>query len=175
MPVLQTARLTLERFTTDDAEFVLALLNEPSFLQFIGDRGVRTLDDARRYIVDGPLTSYERFGFGLYAVRLTGGVDPIGMCGLLRRETLDAPDIGFAFSPAYWGNGYARESATAVLAYAVRDLGITRLLAIVSPGNIASIAVLEALGMRFQGMQRLAPGDRDVHVYGRDLAPPDAG
>lgn len=175
MPVLQTARLTLERFTTDDAEFVLALLNEPSFLQFIGDRGVRTLDDARRYIVDGPVASYERFGFGLYAVRRTSGVAPIGMCGLLRRETLDAPDIGFAFSPAYWGNGYARESAAAVLDHARRDLGITRLLAIVSPENRASIAVLEALGMRFQDMQRLAPGGTDVHVYSCDLTPPDAG
>lgn len=175
MPVLQTARLTLERFTTDDAEFVLALLTEPSFLQFIGDRGVRTLDDARRYIADGPLTSYERFGFGLYAVRLTGGVAPIGMCGLLRRETLDAPDIGFAFSPAYWGNGYARESAAAVLEYAKADLGITRLLAVVSPGNRASIAILEALGLRFQEMKRLTPDGKDVQLFSRALEPPDAG
>ena len=169
MPVLQTARLVLDRFTTDDAEFVLALLNEPSFLRFIGDRGVRTVEDARNYIIEGPVHSYERFGFGLYLVRLRNGGVPIGMCGLLRRETLEDADVGFAFSPAFWGNGYARESAAAVVEYAMRDLGLTRLVAIVSPENRASISVLEDLGLRFEKTTKLTPEGKDIQLFGRAL------
>lgn len=169
MPVLQTARLVLDRFTTDDAEFVLALLNEPSFLRFIGDRGVRTVEDARNYIIEGPVQSYERFGFGLYLVRLRNGGVPIGMCGLLRRETLEDADVGFAFSPAFWGNGYARESAAAVVEYAMRDLGLTRLVAIVSPENRASISVLEDLGLRFEKTTKLTPEGKDIQLFGRAL------
>ncbi|MEO8623778.1 MAG: GNAT family N-acetyltransferase [bacterium] len=171
MPVLQTARLTLDRITADDAEFIRALLTEPSFLRYIGDRGVQTADDARRYIEEGPVASYAAHGFGLYLVRLTDGGTPIGMCGLLKREALQDVDVGFALRPAYWGNGYARESALAVMHHARDDFGLTRLAAIVSPDNKPSISVLEALGLRFEETRQLTADTEPVQVFGCDLGP----
>ncbi|MEA2206372.1 MAG: hypothetical protein QOE77_3148 [Blastocatellia bacterium] len=163
MKVLETDRLNLRRISTDDAEFILQLLNEPSFLEFIGDRGVRTLEDARNYILNGPMASYERFGFGLYLTELKEPRVPIGMCGLLKRDTLEDVDIGFAFVPQYWKQGYAMESAAAVMAHAKDAFGLNRLAAITSPGNEPSIALLLKLGMRFEKLTRLtaeAPGIR---------------
>lgn len=168
-PVLRTARLALDRITEDDAAFILTLLNEPSFLQFIGDRGVRTLDDARAYIAAGPVASYDAHGFGLYLVRRTADDAPVGMCGLLRRPTLDDADVGFAFLPSFWGQGYAREAAAAVLTHAKRDFGLTRLVAIVSPGNTASTRLLDALGLRYEETRRLTPQDKEVQIFGCTL------
>src|SRR2546427_4029250 len=118
MNILETQRLVLRQLSTDDAEFIVALLNEPSFIRYIGDKGVRNLDDARQYILNGPVDSYERNGFGLYLVELKENAIPIGISGLVRRDTLPDADIGFAFLPAYWSKGYAIESATAVMTYA---------------------------------------------------------
>src|SRR5580765_5730685 len=115
MLVLQTERLRLRSFTTGDAPFVLTLLNEPSFLRFIGDKNVRTLEDARQYLLNGPIASYEQNGFGILLVELKDANVPIGMCGLIKREELPEPDIGFAFIPDYWGRGFAFEAATAVM------------------------------------------------------------
>jgi RimJ/RimL family protein N-acetyltransferase len=117
-PLLETSRLELRRLSEDDAPFILALLNEPSFIRNIGDRGVRTIDDARGYIAQGPMASYARFGFGLYLVELREPRTPIGICGILKRDQLPDPDIGFAYLPAYWSKGCAREAAEAVKAYA---------------------------------------------------------
>lgn len=150
MKVLETDRLVLRRLTEADAPFILQLVNEPSWLQFIGDRGVRTLDDARTYIVNGPIAMYARVGFGLLLVELKTTGTPIGMCGLLKRDTLPDVDIGFAFIPAYWGQGYARESAAAVLAWGKTTLGLKRLVAIASPDNQRSIQLLEKLGFAFE-------------------------
>ncbi|MEP7000888.1 MAG: GNAT family N-acetyltransferase [bacterium] len=169
MPVLRTARLTLDRITADDAEFILALLTEPSFLRYIGDRGVQSVDDARRYIDEGPVASYAANGFGLYLVRLAESGTPIGMCGLLKRATLQDVDVGFALRPAYWGNGYARESALAVMQHARDDFGLTRLAAIVSPDNQSSISLLEALGLRFEETRQLTIDTEAVQVFGREL------
>ena len=152
MTVLETERLILRHFNLDDAPFVLTLLNEPSFLHYIGDKKVRTLDDARQYIINGPRASYERHGFGLYRVELAGSNTPIGMCGLLKRDELADPDIGFAFLPDYWNKGFAFEAATAVLNYAREQLKIHRVLAIVNPDNDASIKLLKKLGLRFERM-----------------------
>ena len=165
MQILQTARLTLRRFTADDAEFIHALLNEPSFLRFIGDRGVRTVEDAARYIADGPVASYAQHGFGLYLVCLTQDGTAIGMCGLLKRDSLVDVDLGFAFLPAHGGNGYARESARAVIGLAREEFALSRIVAIVSPDNAASIAVLEALDFRFERVHRLALDREEVRVY----------
>ncbi len=118
MVVFETDRLVLRRLTVDDSGFILRLLNEPSFLQQIGDRGVRNLADAKQYILSGPIASYERHGFGLFLVELKDGLVPIGICGLLKRDALDDVDVGFAFVPESWSKGYAFESASAVLAYA---------------------------------------------------------
>src|SRR6266576_4139031 len=146
MKVLETDRLVLRRFTPADAEFILALLNDPSFIRFIGDKRVRNVDDARNYILNGPVASYERFGFGLYAVELKAGNVPVGMCGILQRDTLPHPDIGFAFLPAYWNQGYAFESAAAVMDHARETLKLGCILAITSPDNEPSGKLLEKIG-----------------------------
>jgi RimJ/RimL family protein N-acetyltransferase len=169
MKILETARLNLRRLSTDDAEFILQLLNEPSFLEFIGDRGVRTLEDARNYIRNGPMASYERFGFGLYLTELKEPHVPIGMCGLLKRDTLEDVDIGFAFVPQYWKQGYAMESAAAVMAHAKDAFGLNRLAAITSPENEPSIALLLKLGMRFEKLTRLTEAAPEIKLFICDL------
>lgn len=160
-----TARLRLRELAAADAPFILALLNEPSFIQNIGDRGVRTLEDARAYIENGPLTSYARFGFGLYLVELIESGESIGICGILQRDALPDPDLGFAFLPAHWNRGYAVESASAVRHYARAELGLGRLLAITNPANAGSIRVLEKLGFRFERMTRMAEGQPELKVF----------
>lgn len=163
--VVVAPRLILRRLTADDAAFMLTLLNEPSFIRNIGDRGVRTIPEAVAYIAQGPQASYERFGFGLYRVELKATGAPIGICGLLKRDELPDADIGFAFLPAYWSQGYALEAATAVTAYARDVIGLTRLLAIVSPLNDSSIRLLGKLGFRFGSMMRLTPDAHEVKLF----------
>jgi [ribosomal protein S5]-alanine N-acetyltransferase len=167
--VLETPRLVLRELTQDDAPFALRLVNEPSWLRFIGDRGVRTLEDARRYLADGPIASYARNGFGLWAVVPRGAPAPLGMCGLIRRESLPDVDVGFAFLPETWGRGLATESAAAVLDHARDRLGVRRVLAITDPENAASIRVLERIGMRREGSVRLPGETLDLHLFVRDL------
>lgn len=163
MTVLETERLVLRRMTTDDAPFILELLNEPSFLEFIGDKGVRNLEDARGYILNGPVASYERFGFGLFLVSLKSDAAPIGMCGLLKRDTLPDVDVGYALRPPWWGQGYAIEAATAVMALGREKFGLRRIVAITSPTNTSSKALLEKLGMRYEATLNLTPGqDTDL-------------
>jgi len=167
MTVLETARLVLRRMSADDAPFIVELLNEASFVRHIGDKGVRTREEAVQYILTGPVSSYERLGFGLYLVELKSGSgrEPIGMCGLLKRESLDEADLGFAFLPQFWSKGYAFESASAVLAYARETLGLQRVLAITSDGNVASIRLLGKLGFRFVRMARLSEGQPEVGLF----------
>ena len=167
--VLETERLILRKLCTEDAAFILRLVNEPSWLQFIGDRGVRMIEDARQYILKGPVDSYERLGFGLFAVEVKDGGIAIGICGLLKRDSLDDVDIGFAFLPEFWGKGYAYESASAVLAFAT-TLGLNRVVAIVSKENLPSISVLEKVGMRFERMMRLPGEEEDVLLYASQSA-----
>jgi RimJ/RimL family protein N-acetyltransferase len=165
-PILETDRLVLRPLFEADAGFVLRLLNEPSFLKHIGDKGVRTREDAVAYIHDGPMRSYARFGFGLYLVALRATNRPIGLCGLLRREALEDVDVGFAFLPDARGKGYAFESAAAVLAYGRASLGLTRIVAIAAPENDASIRLLQKLGFAFE-RQICLPGDeKAVALYG---------
>lgn len=140
----------MRRLVLDDAAFILELLNEPAFLENIGDRGARTLADARRYIARGPVASYRKFGFGLYMVELKDSGAPIGICGLLKRDWLADVDIGFAFLQKYWSRGYARESAAAVMHYGWTTLRLKRIVAITKPTNQPSITLLERLGLRFE-------------------------
>ncbi len=167
--MLETDRLVLRRMVLEDADFMLKLLNEPSFRLFIGDRGVRTEDDARAYISSGPINSYERFGFGLYLTELKTDGRPIGICGLLKRESLEDADIGFALLPEFWSNGYASESARAVMAYARDTLGLDRVVAVTTPDNHGSIRVLEKLGMKFERTARLVEGGPELELYARDF------
>lgn len=169
-PLIETQRLTLRRLAEDDADFILGLLNEPSFLQYIGDRGVRTPEDARAYIRNGPMASYARHGFGLLLVVRQEDGAPIGMCGLLKRDALDDVDVGFAFLPAHWSKGYAAEAAAAVLAHGRTTLALTRVVAITQADNLGSIRVLEKLGFTFERMIRM-PGEMvEIQLFGRDLA-----
>ena len=169
MKILETERLILRQFSTDDADFILRLLNEPSFIQNIGDRGVRTLDDARSYILRVPIASYDKNGFGLNLVTLRETGSSIGMCGLIKRDELEDVDIGYAFLPEYWSRGYAVEAATAVKEYARTVIGLKRLVAITDPENQASIRVLEKIGMRFERMIRLSEDDIELKLLAADI------
>lgn len=151
--------------TADDAGFILKLVNEPSFLRFIGDKGVRNEADAVNYIQTGPVSSYERFGFGLYLVELKEDGIPIGMCGLVKRDSLPDVDVGFAFLPAFWSKGYAFEAATAVKAYGKDVLGIDRLLAITNPDNESSIRLLEKIGLKFERMIRMSEDSSELKLF----------
>jgi RimJ/RimL family protein N-acetyltransferase len=168
MKILETDRLTLRQVTIEDAHFILKLLNEPSFLSYIGDKGVRTLDDARDYILKGPVESYRRFGFGLYLTELKENGISIGMCGLLKRESLKDVDIGYALLPQFWGQGYASEAASAVMAYGKSVLGLNRIVAVTSPDNQSSIKVLEKLGLRYERMVRLSEDEREIKLFAPD-------
>ncbi len=165
MTILETQRLTLRKITVDDAVFMLDLLNQPSFIQFIGDRGVRTLDDARKLIEERYLTAYERLGFGIYLTLLRDTSIPIGICGLVKRDGLDDVDIGYAFLPRYWSKGYASEAALAVLAYARGTLGMKRIFGITTPDNTSSIRVLEKIGLKFERMIRLPGENADLNLF----------
>ena len=169
LPELQTPRLSLRRLEFDDSEFLVGLLNQPSFLANIGDRGVRNVEDAHRYLREGPMAMYEKFGFGLWHVSSRADGAPMGMCGLLRRDILPDVDIGYAFLPEYWGKGFAFEAAEATVAHAARKFGLERVIAVVSEGNDGSIRVIEKLGMKVERMVSMRPDEPDVRLYGRSL------
>jgi ribosomal-protein-alanine N-acetyltransferase len=163
--VLETPRLILRRFTPDDAAFAMALVNDPAWIANIGERHVRSLEDARVYLEKGAIAMYEREGFGLYAVVQKNSGTIIGMCGLVKRAGLDDVDIGFAFLPDYRRLGYAVESAEAVRDYATVILGLKRLVAIVSPANQLSIRLLEKLGFRYERPVTLPGDDEEISLY----------
>ena len=171
MFILETQRLILRHLSPEtDAEFILQLLNEPSFLRYIGDKNVRTLDDARLYILNGPVKSYAQNGFGLYKVELKQTGTPIGISGLVKRDSLPDPDIGFAFLPEHWNNGYAFESALAVMGYAREMLELKRILAITTPDNDASAKLLGKIGLRFDRMITLSEDAPEVKLFISDAA-----
>lgn len=149
--ILETKRLILRELNTRDAAFILTLLNTPTWLKFIGDRGVKNLDDAEKYILNGPVKSYTENGFGLYIVQLKNGGIPIGMCGLIKRDFLEDPDIGFALLPEFEGKGYGYESSSAVLSYAQKELGMKKIAAITVKENTNSIHLLEKIGLHEEG------------------------
>jgi RimJ/RimL family protein N-acetyltransferase len=165
MKVFETERLILRHQTIEDAAFILELLNDSSWIQYIGDRGVRTIDDARDYILKGALEMYARLGFGFYLTELKDGGTPIGICGLVKRDFLDDVDVGFAFLPRFWGKGYAFEAASAVMGYAKSVLGLRRIVAITSLDNHASAKLLEKLGLHFEGLIRYPDTDEEVHLF----------
>lgn len=165
MKILETERLELRRLTPDDAPFILELLNDPLFLRFVGDKGVRTLDGARDYIIGGPMASYAQHGFGLFHVSLKAGGTPIGMCGLLKREVLEDVDIGFAYLPRFSGQGYATEAARATLDYGRTVLGLRRIVAITAPDNAGSQSVLRKIGLRYAKTLRLPAYQTDSLLF----------
>jgi RimJ/RimL family protein N-acetyltransferase len=166
--VIETERLILRELEAEDAAFILELLNDPAWLRYIGDKGVRTLDDARAYIRNGPGDMYARHGFGLYRVETKNDGTPVGICGLLKRETLPDVDLGFAFLPAFRAQGYAREAAVATLVHARNVLKIERVVAITSIDNENSGKLLEKIGLRFERMLQLDGGD-EVKLFSVDF------
>lgn len=165
MSVAETARLRLRRLTAEDAAFVLELLSDADFIANIGDRGVHSLEQARRYIAEGPGASYERHGFGLYLVELKAGARALGLCGLLRRDSHPDVEIGFALLPQARGKGYALEAATATMKLATESLALTRIVAITAPGNTDSIRVLERVGLRFERMVHFTPDGNESRFF----------
>lgn len=169
---IETPRLWLREFTEEDAAFVLQLLNEPSFIEFIGDRGVRTPEDARRYLREGPMASYHANGHGLLRVDLKPDCRPIGLCGLVKRDTLPDPDIGFALLPEFWNRGYVTEAASAAMAHGRRSLGLQTILGITSPHNVRSIAVLGKLGLSFIEEKPLGDKPQPLRIFAAALNSP---
>lgn len=165
-PILQTSRLALRQLDVDDAPFILRLLNDPAWLRYIGDRGVRTVDGAREYLEERVISMYAKLGFGLWMVETKEGGVPTGICGLVKRDVLPEVDLGFAFMPAFRGRGYAYESALAVRDHAVGALGLPRLLAITTPANASSARLLERLGFAPEREMPWAGDEKDmVTVY----------
>lgn len=165
MKIFESQRLRLRRLHSDDAAFILRLVNEPSWLRYIGDKNVNTLHDAEQYIETGPNEMYKRLGFSMYLVELKLNCEPMGLCGLIKRDSLQHVDIGFAFLPEFRGNGYAFESASAVLAYAKADLGFKKIAAITSQHNAASSKLLEKLGFRFEQMTKVKGNGEPIMLY----------
>ncbi|RLV58457.1 N-acetyltransferase [Parashewanella curva] len=149
MAFLTTERLSIRRVEESDLEFIFRIVNTPGYIRFIGDNKVRTLDHARAYIMNGPKTSYQQYGFGLFHVSLISTGEAIGLCGLTKREFLPFVEIGYAYLPCYWGNGYAREAAQAIYRYGYDKLKVHRIMAVVRPDNPGSKAVLSGLGLRY--------------------------
>jgi RimJ/RimL family protein N-acetyltransferase len=165
MTIVETPRLRLRELTVEDAEFVFRLVNEPSFLSNIGDKGVNNLDGARQFILEGPWTRQERRGYGQFLVELKEGGVPIGVCGLVYRESLDVTDVGFALLPEYWRRGFAYEAADAMLQYGHSTLGIDKIVGLTSEENLASISVLEKLGMNFERNVKMSDDDPGTVLY----------
>jgi ribosomal-protein-alanine N-acetyltransferase len=165
MSVIETARLRLREMCGGDAGFILEVLTDPDFVANVGDRGVHDVPAARRYVADGPGGSYAKYGFGLYLVELLADGTPLGICGLLRRDSHPDVEIGFAFVPRARGQGYALEAAQATLAFAQRTLGLTRIVALTAPDNHPSIRILESIGLRFARMVRFGPDAAERRLF----------
>ena len=165
MPILVTERLALRELALGDADFIFKLLNDPAFIRFIGDRNIRSTDDAKHYLRQGPLASYQRHGFGLYLVEEKSNGAPVGMCGLIKRDTLPDVDIGYAFLPEFRSRGYALEAAAAVMNYGKEGLKLKRIVAIVTPDNERSIHLLSKLGLQFERMITWPEDGSELKLY----------
>ena len=164
MKILETKRLTLREFTIDDAPFISELLNSPGWLNNIGSRNIAGLNEAGKYIIEVISPSYEKNGFGFYMMETKGGT-PVGMCGLVKRESLEDVDIGFAILPEYEGQGYTSEAALATMEYAKTSLKLRRIAAITVPHNSGSICILKKLGMTLEKMIRLPDDDEELMLF----------
>jgi len=169
--LIRTERLRLRWITLDDADLLLAIWNDPDFIRYVGDRGIRTLDEARKTAKEKVLKHYEEHGYGPYRVSRLETDQAMGICSLLKRENLEHPDIGYGFLPGFCGQGFAIEAAQAVLTHARDDMELPYLSAIVSPENTRSTRLLEKLGMKAESSVRMPGEDEDLLLYGIDLGP----
>ena len=164
--VIETERLILRKFTLEDAPFLLELVNTPAWLQFIGDRNVHTVEESENYLRNGNLKSYAEYGFGFYLVVIKETNEAIGMCGLVKRDSLEDVDIGFAFMPDSIGKGYGYEAASATLDYALNVLKLGRIVAIVDPQNASSIALIKKIGLKYEKMVQISTNDIELMLFG---------
>jgi RimJ/RimL family protein N-acetyltransferase len=169
MKILETTRLTLRTINADDDLFYYELVNDPTWLEHIGDKGIRTVAEARTAILEGPCVMQQRLGHSLYVMERKSDGQPLGLCGLIKRDSLPDVDIGYAIRPAYFGQGYTYEAAAAVVAYARDVLGIKRLMGITNPANTVSINLLAKLGLSFIEFKVLPPDGRPTNIYSREL------
>lgn len=169
MNILDTERLRLRTIDVDDAAFYYELVNDPTWLEFIGDKGIRSVEGARTAIIDGPRAMQQRYGHSLYVMERKSDGVALGLCGLIKRDGLDDVDIGYAIRPAWFGQGYTYEAAVAVVAYARGQLRMKRLLGLTNPGNVNSIRLLQKLGLEFVELRNLPPNDRPTNIYRIEL------
>lgn len=170
MPIAETQRLVISKFTVKDAPFFLELANSPTWIKYIGDRNLKTVEDAEEYIKSRPLKSYSDFGFGFYKLLLKEeNLKPIGTCGLVKREELDDVDIGFAMLPDYEGKGFGFESSNAILELAKNKFKIKRISAITLPNNNKSIKLLEKLGLTFEKKVKPFEDDEELLLFVKTL------
>ncbi|WP_395802553.1 GNAT family N-acetyltransferase [Daejeonella sp.] len=167
--ILETERLALRELNENDASFILELLNTDGWLKYIGDRNVKSEDQASDYLMNGPIKSYKDNGYGLYLVELKSEKIPIGMCGIIKRDNLELPDIGYAFLPMYYGLGYAFEAAKQTLNYAEFNLNLNKILAITNPDNFSSIKLLEKLGFAFQKFIKAPHDGAELRLFSKIL------
>jgi len=163
--IVETKRLIIRKITIEDAVFILRLVNEPSFASNIGDKGLKNLHDAERFILEGYWTNQECPGHGMFLVELKDEGVSIGGCGLLYRKNLDVTDIGFAFLPEYWNRGFAYEAAEAILKYGRSDLGIAKIVGLTTEDNFGSINLLKKLGMDFEKTVKMFDDDPGTVLY----------
>lgn len=168
MTIVETEHLILRTFSIQDAAFMLRLVNEPSWIAYIGDHDVHDLGEARDYIRNGPLAMFDEYGFSLCMVELKNGRVPIGVCGIVKRDSLPDPDLGFALLPEFAGKGHAYEAARAILDYGRAQLGIARVLAISLPHNLRSIRLLERLGFTYVRMFRPDDESPELRMFAND-------
>ena len=164
--ILETERLVLREIdAVVDAPLLLELLNEPAFLRYVGDRGVRTVDDASEYIRSRIVPSYAKNGFGFYVAQLKANGESVGICGLVRRDGMEDVDVGFSTTARHWQRGYGFEAASALMAHGRAVHGLERIVAVADPENAASVALLQKLGLRFAKIIRLPGQERDTGLF----------
>ena len=163
--ILKTKRLYLRRLIRDDAEFILQLLNEPSWLEFIGNKNVDNLNDAKKYIELAPMNMYERYGFGLFLVCALETSVPMGLCGLIKRDNFDDADLGYALLPEFWNKGFALEAVESVLKYAKNTHHLSRILALSKSSNAPSIKLLNKVGFEFDRDLKLIENEENLQIY----------
>lgn len=163
--ILETERLILRQFTIDDTKFILELVNSQGWIANIGDRNIKTNEQAKVYLQNGPLKSYGTNGFGLWLVEVKSDKTPIGMCGIIKRDDIENPDIGFAFLPAFTGKGFAYEIANATMTFAISTLKLPAIFAITIPANKRSIKLLEKIGLRFSKTLDFANDNQELMLF----------
>jgi [ribosomal protein S5]-alanine N-acetyltransferase len=169
MTIIDTNRLVIRNITEQDFNFIFRLLNEPSWIKYIGDKGIKTEDDAKNYIQTGPLQMYKDFGFGLFLVTLKENGVPIGLCGLIKRPSLENIDLGYAFLPEYTGKGYAFEATKAVIQYGKEQLSIDKIVAITTIDNLNSEKVLLKLGFSFDSLIKEKNASEELKLFTKVL------